>query len=1111
VKNTRNLYVYAVLPAFALLCSFDTALAQTTTLTANPPQLTFNTQNGVTPTSQVIQISSSISPVSITATAYSDTGWLQVTPGSAATPATLTVSIGSGGPTSGTDVGFINVSGPGSSSVVVPVTLNANSNGVTSLSATPNALSFNFASGNTVPASQTVTVTSNTSSVGSYTATPIMNGGGTWLTAVPTSGSIPGSLQVTVNPGAIHGSGTFNGAIAINPPGTNGVSVPVLVTIAGTPTLNVSPSQLSFAFQIGQAGPAAQTLMVTSSTGANVSFSASAATTSCGSNWLVVTPTQGATPSSLSVQINPSGLTNGMCTGTVTISSTGTTNPSVTVNVSLLASTNPLLLVPTTGPTFNFQLGGTVPAAQNVQITSSSTALPFTASAAPPSGQPNFLTVNPTAGTTPQSLALTLAPAVLSTLAPGTYTETVTVSASGAGNSPQTFPVTLVVSSNPVLTSSAASLNFNYEVGQAQPQNQTLTLASTGAPLNFQVATSTTNCSGFLSATPTTGSTFGNTNQVVVSVLTTGLTTSQLCSGNLTLTVPGSTAPPLVIPVTLNVSTTPLINISQSSINVTALVGSGPVQQTVSLTSTDPTSQLPFTAIAATNPAGLTWLSVTPNNGNTPSNLLITINPANLAAGTYTGTITVASSAMNVPAQTIAVTLNVVSSTATVTPSTGLTFTQSLGAPAPPSQNVQVGGVPTGSTIGVATTTLNGSGWLTATAAGNTVSVTANGSSLPQGAYAGVVTVFVPGAANSPLYVPVTLTVGAAPTLSVTPTTVNLTAQLGTTINGSATVSVSSTGTNVPFTATFTPTTGGAFATVSPASGTAPATITIALNPAVVSTLTAGMYTGKVTVASSNIAGGNQTVTVNLTVTPASTPAITSLVNGASLQPINSVSPGLIITFFGTNLGPTMPAFFALTPAGTVPTTLGGTAVMFDNVAAPILYSSATQVNAIVPYEVASRTTSQITIMNNGTTSANFPVQVVATAPGIFSLSQNGSGQGAILNQDSSVNGASNAAAKNSVIQIFATGEGQLVPAGTTGCVTTTKPPFPMPVATPVTVKIGGQTATTEFVGSAPGLVCGALQVNAIIPSTVGDGPQSISLTIGTATNSAQNITVAVQ
>src|SRR5262249_7308743 len=155
----------------------------------------------------------------------------------------------------------------------------------------------------------------------------------------------------------------------------------------------------------------------------------------------------------------------------------------------------------------------------------------------------------------------------------------------------------------------------------------------------------------FLSATPATGNTFGTQNQVVVSVSTTGLTTSQVCNGTITLTVPGSNAPPLVIPVTTNVSTTPLLNLGQSGINVTALAGSGPIQQQVSVPSTD--TALQFTATAATNPPGLTWLSVTPNSGNTPNNLQITINPANLAVGTYTGTITVSSTAQNVPAQTI--------------------------------------------------------------------------------------------------------------------------------------------------------------------------------------------------------------------------------------------------------------------------------------------------------------------------------------------------------------------------------------------------------------------------------------------------------------------------
>jgi len=1109
VKILEKLPFRTVFLTGALLCCFDTAHAQNATLTATPPQLTFNTQNGVSGP-QTVLLSSSISPVSLSVSAYSDNNWLLVTPKSGPSPLSIQVSIGDGTPATGTDVGFINVFGPGGSTVTIPVTLNVNSSGTTSLSATPNALSFNFGAGSTVPISKTVTVSSNTASITAFTAAPIMDNGGTWLSIFPTSGNLPGSFQVTVNPSALSGSGMFNGAIAINPPGTTGLSLPVLVTIAGTPALTATPAQLSFAFQIGHGVPASQNLMLTSSTGENLSFSATAKTSSCAGDWLVVSPTQGATPSTLSVEINTSGLTAGPCSGEIDISAPGASNPSTVVNVSLLASTNPLLLVPTTGPTFNYQIGGTVPASQNVQITSSSSALNFTASAAPANNGPDFLGVSPLSGATPEALNLAVNAAVVATLGPGTYVENVTVTSTGAGNSPQMFPVTLEVTSNSVLTATVPSLNFNFQVGQSAPPSQTFTVSTTGAPLDYQVAALTTNCSGFLSATPANGITYGNQNQVVVSVSTTGLTTSQVCNGSINLTVPGSTNAPLVIPVTMNVSTTALLNVGQSAIAVTALTGAGPTQQIVSVTSTDTGTPLPFTAVAATNPTGLTWLAVTPNNGNTPNNLQITTNPANLGVGTYTGTVTVSSTAPNVPAQTIYVTLTLVSSNVGFTPATGASFTETVGGPAPASQVVQINGVPAGATIGVVSTTLNGSGWLNATAAGSTVTVSANGTQLPQGSYAGIVTVIVPGAGNSPLYVPVTLTVGAAPALVVSSSTVNLSAQLGTTISGSQMVNVTSSGANVPFTAAFVPGTGGAFATVTPASGNTPGTLTIALNPAVITTLTAGNYKGTVTVSSPNIANGSQTITVNLALTAAATPAITSLENAASLQPTNMVSPGEIISIFGNNLGPTTAANLTLTSAGTVPTNLGGVTVMFNSVAAPIIYASATQVNAIVPYEMGSVTTANVTVAFEGSTSANLQVQIVPTEPAIFSLSMTGSGQGAILNQDSTVNGASNAAIEGSVVQIYGTGEGLIVPAGTTGCVTSTTAPYPVPVAKPISVTIGGQPATINYSGEAPGLVCGVIQINAVIPLNVSAGAQPIVLTIGSATNTSQNITVAV-
>lgn len=1114
-KTNSSLCSIGLLTLLALGC-FDTARAQNT-LTANPPSLTFNTQSGVTTSSQTVLLTSP-APTAVTVTALSANNWLTVTPSSGTTPLSLTVSLASTAPTSGTSVGYINITsaaGP----LTIPVTLNANSTGTTSLTANPNSLSFTFPANSTVASTQTVSVSSSSSSVTTFTATGSTSNNGNWLTVNPQSGSVPGSFQVTVNPTALSGTGMFDAAVAINAPGTTGTVVPVLVTLQGTPSLTVTPAQLAFGYQIGTNEPASQTLTVTSSTGANVGFTATPQTTTCGNNWLVVSQSSGATPGTLNVSVNTSGLSAGpACSGDILISAPAASNPAITIPVSLLISTNPLLQVPSTGPTFSYQLGSsTVPASQNVIITSTTVGVSFTASATQVSSGPSFLEVSPASGTTPQTVALMLNPTVLATLGPGTYTENVTLTAPGAGNSPQTFPVTLTVSSNPALTSSISALNFNYELGQAHPSSQTLTISSSGAPLNYQVSTTTTNCAGFLTATPTSGSTFGNQNQnqIVVSVNTTGLTTAQVCSGDVVLTVPGSSTS-LQIPVNLYISSSVLINVGQSAINLTALAGSTTAtQQTIAVTATDNSVQT-FNATAATNPVGLTWLSVTPNSGTTPSNILVTINPSGLPVGTYTGSVTIQGTggASTAPPQTIPVILTIATAAVTATPST-LSFTQSTGGAAPASQMIQITGVPSGTTVGAVPTLFNGSGWLTTSVSGATITVGANGSQLAQGTYTGVVTVIVPGTQGSPLNIPVTLTVGAPPTLSASPSTINFSYQIGSTVSTTAqSVQVSSTGANVPFTATFTPTTGGAFVTVTPTSGTTPATVSLVLNAADVATLSAGSYSGTLTISSSAVQGGNQTVTVNLTVTAGPTPVVTAITNAASMQP-GPMAPGEIITIFGTNIGPASPASgtgFQPTAAGTVPTTLAGTTVTINNVQAPLIFVSPNQINAIAPYQLSGQSTANVSVTINGATSASFQAQVVATAPAIFSLAESGSGQGAILNQNGSVNGSSNPAARGSIIQIFGTGEGQLVPAQQTGCFTGSTLPLPAPVATPITVTIGGQPATPiTYAGEAPTLVCGVIQINATVPANIATGNQPVVLTIGNNTNGQQSITVAVQ
>jgi uncharacterized protein (TIGR03437 family) len=152
-----------------------------------------------------------------------------------------------------------------------------------------------------------------------------------------------------------------------------------------------------------------------------------------------------------------------------------------------------------------------------------------------------------------------------------------------------------------------------------------------------------------------------------------------------------------------------------------------------------------------------------------------------------------------------------------------------------------------------------------------------------------------------------------------------------------------------------------------------------------------------------------------------------------------------------------------------------------------------------------------VVVTVNGTASASLSVSVVATEPAIFSLGQNGSGQGAILNQNATVNGVSNPAAPGSIVSIFATGEGVVTPANKTGCITGSQLPLPTPVGA-VSVTIGGQAALPiTYAGEAPELVCGLIQINATIPADLGAGAQPVVVTIGANSNTSQNITVAVQ
>lgn len=231
---------------------------------------------------------------------------------------------------------------------------------------------------------------------------------------------------------------------------------------------------------------------------------------------------------------------------------------------------------------------------------------------------------------------------------------------------------------------------------------------------------------------------------------------------------------------------------------------------------------------------------------------------------------------------------------------------------------------------------------------------------------------------------------------------------------------------------------GSGWLRVDPADGVNNATIRV---DAVLANLAAGTYQATLTIDAGPVAGV-RVVPVTLTVNPAppppmQLPVINTVFNAASLA-AGPIAPGSLATILGNKF------------AGKKLT------VTFDGVAAQVLFSSDTQINVLIPAGLTGKSSAQAVVSVDGNQSLAQPVALAPMAPAIF--------PGAVLNQDYSVNSASNPAAVGSVIQIFATG---LSGSGA------------------ITARMASQVITTPYyAGPAPGLL-GVQQVDLTIPLDV--------------------------
>jgi len=175
--------------------------------------------------------------------------------------------------------------------------------------------------------------------------------------------------------------------------------------------------------------------------------------------------------------------------------------------------------------------------------------------------------------------------------------------------------------------------------------------------------------------------------------------------------------------------------------------------------------------VVSSTTIGANWLLVSSTSGTTPTNLSITANPAGLAVGSYTGTVTITATAGTVAnsPQTFSVTLNVVSSSTLNVSATSLTFAQSTngGAPAAQTLSVTSSGASSGGgqiTFAAAVTLNQGQNWLTVNPSNATtpatLTVTVNGAGLAVGTYTGQIILSSPGVNQQTVNVTLNVTSG---------------------------------------------------------------------------------------------------------------------------------------------------------------------------------------------------------------------------------------------------------------------------------------------------------------------------------------------------------------
>jgi uncharacterized protein (TIGR03437 family) len=676
----------------------------------------------------------------------------------------------------------------------------------------------------------------------------------------------------------------------------------------------------------------------------------------------------------------------------------------------------------------------------------------------------NWLSVTPASGNTPSSLTVSVDP---TGLGQGSYYGTITISVAGS-----LIYVSVNFQIGPRLSASATSISLTAPVAGVPQNSQPVTVTSTSTA-SYQISVSPANT--WLTASPTSGTTPGT---FYITANPSGMAAG-IYTGTVTISASGAVNT-VTIPVSFSVTspTAAVVSVSPTTLSF-SYQPNGATPAALTLTATA-ASQTGVYASAS----GGNWLTVTPNYSQTPATFSVSVAPAGLAGGVYSGTVTITSTGnqINVP-----VTLTVQATPQLTLSAASLAFSATPGLANPPAQSIQAAS--TGAVLTFQAT--SSAAWLkVATTSNQTpaqINVSVDAGQLQTGVYTGTVT--ITSATGGTYTVSVVLSVSPLTLLTVSPPELNLTYVAGDSAPALLPLMLFSNAA-IPYTVKVT---GAPWLTLNGSSGTAPALLEAMVDP---TNLAPGVYQASIQVTATGVSSVPAPVKVKLTV-KSGAPFVYDggIVNAASFMD-GAVAPGSLVAIFGENFTE-LSQVAEQTPW---PTKLGQVSVTVNGVAAALGMVSPGQIEAQIPSELGPGI-ARIVVSVNGQSSAPVMLPIAAAAPGIFS-----SGGGtAVQNADYSANSSTKPAPAGGVLVAYLTGQGALsgpLPSGSAS----PGSPFLTP-ALPVAASVDGKAAEVLFAGMAPGQV-GVLQVNLKLPG-MPQGEHLLRVMIGGVESNAVPVFIA--